>query len=547
MNSFFRSAQIVALILFVTNFLSSQSRSTYDALNEVFTSYDVVTIDASQLYQRAKAKSDLSNFVLDLGNGSTYRLNLSSVKIVSDRFVTREQISPTEIKTTYGTNIVTLRGEVNKVPNSKVALTLNDNYIYGYIKIGYNEYFIEPVYHLAAERTINKFVWYNAKDIIKKEAGTCAADAMEKYKSHYNNEKTENVGSRSVGECFELDYNFASDFSMFQKFSNTAGVLNYVTGVMNNVQTNYDTEFADEVVFVINQHFSSTCSSCDPWSNSTDAEVLLNSFTDWGPSGFTAGHDLAGIWTNRNFDGSTIGIAWLNAVCTSIRYHALQDWGGNAAQVRCMVAHEIGHNFGANHDASGTWIMSPSVSTTNNWSPTSIGVINATIQNSGCLGNCPASGAPTAIMDYTVIETCVPGKVQYNDVSIGGTSRTWTFPGGTPSTSTLQNPLITYNSVGTYNATLVSTNNAGSNTLTIPGVITTSASAVSNFTFTISGNTVTFTYTGTTNTDKFGNLAMVQTHLKPIQYILMRQMAYIQSNVRHLTRVALIQKQSTSQ
>ena len=41
----------------------------------------------------------------------------------------------------------------------------------------------------------------------------------------------------------------------------------------------------------------------------------------------------------------------------------------------------------------------------------------------------------------------------------------WTLPGGTPDTSTAQNPVITYNDPGVFNVTLIASNSVGSNTL----------------------------------------------------------------------------------
>jgi PKD repeat protein len=55
----------------------------------------------------------------------------------------------------------------------------------------------------------------------------------------------------------------------------------------------------------------------------------------------------------------------------------------------------------------------------------------------------------------------------YNPISI-----LWQFPGGTPSTSTLQDPIITYNSEGTYNVTLIATYAGKSDTLSLINYIT---------------------------------------------------------------------------
>lgn len=77
-----------------------------------------------------------------------------------------------------------------------------------------------------------------------------------------------------------------------------------------------------------------------------------------------------------------------------------------------------------------------------------------------------------------------PFNVQFKDLSINNPSSwNWTFEGGTPSTSNLQNPTVTYNSEGIYQVSLTCTNNAGNNTITKTSYISVSTSlAVENFT-----------------------------------------------------------------
>ncbi len=48
----------------------------------------------------------------------------------------------------------------------------------------------------------------------------------------------------------------------------------------------------------------------------------------------------------------------------------------------------------------------------------------------------------------------------------------WSFPGGTPSSSTLQNPVVTYEEPGTYDVSLIVQNAYGNDSQTIPGLIT---------------------------------------------------------------------------
>lgn len=73
--------------------------------------------------------------------------------------------------------------------------------------------------------------------------------------------------------------------------------------------------------------------------------------------------------------------------------------------------------------------------------------------------------------NFTTID--VGDTVTFTDLSTNNpTAWSWSFPGGTPSTSTAENPTVTYNTAGTYNVTLTASNSAGSDAETKNGYIT---------------------------------------------------------------------------
>jgi PKD repeat protein len=94
----------------------------------------------------------------------------------------------------------------------------------------------------------------------------------------------------------------------------------------------------------------------------------------------------------------------------------------------------------------------------------------------------------TPVADFSASATSVSegGTVSFTDLSANEpTSWSWTFAGGTPSSSTAQNPTVTYATAGTYDVTLVATNSAGSDTEVKTGYITvTSAPSVVTLSFT---------------------------------------------------------------
>lgn len=65
----------------------------------------------------------------------------------------------------------------------------------------------------------------------------------------------------------------------------------------------------------------------------------------------------------------------------------------------------------------------------------------------------------------SVTEICHGDQVQFTDQSTGNiTGWQWTFEGGTPSTSNLQNPLVTYQTPGDFDVSLTVTDGSNSNT-----------------------------------------------------------------------------------
>ncbi len=93
-------------------------------------------------------------------------------------------------------------------------------------------------------------------------------------------------------------------------------------------------------------------------------------------------------------------------------------------------------------------------------------------------------GPPMADFSFDVTEGCTGTTVQYTDLSYGNpnvNTWSWSFPGGTPSTSTSPNPTVVYNTEGTFNATLTVNNGSGSDAKTISNAVTINNSQIYSF------------------------------------------------------------------
>lgn len=460
------------------------------AYRKEFKNYTIGTFNAKVTSDMLRSKDEFDAIDLQV-EGKTFSFDLHAHDLRADNFrltVVNEtgtiDLQHTPNTTYYG---YTDRGY------HAVRITADDDFFYALIIQDHDEYYIEPAYDIVPTASHDQYVMYWASDVIHKEGEhACGAKNAPQHIMSPNNElPSQNHLDRSRDLCKTVQIALADDKLMYTKYGNSVpNVTNHNMGVINNVLANYDTEFNPDLQFSITQVFVVT--TTDPWTNSTDPGALLDDFTAWAPSHLSQ-HDVASLWTARDFDGNTVGLAWVQAVCTSVRYNVLQDFTSDAQLLRCTQAHEMGHNFGANHDSGSGFIMSPSVSNSNTWSALSITTINNYIATISCLSSCTAPAAPIADFSADQTNGCVAFTVHFLDQSQNSpTSWLWTFPGGTPASSTLQFPTVVYNTAGSYNVTLKATNAQGMNTLTKTNFITVGDDPVSDFDFTQNGFVVTF-------------------------------------------------------
>lgn len=99
------------------------------------------------------------------------------------------------------------------------------------------------------------------------------------------------------------------------------------------------------------------------------------------------------------------------------------------------------------------------------------------------------TNSPSVDFSATPTSGTAPLTVNYSDRSAGTvSSRSWSFPGGTPSTSTAANPVVVYNTAGNYDATLTVNGTATTTKQSIisvnsPQPLTVSISHCSNYYF----------------------------------------------------------------
>lgn len=135
---------------------------------------------------------------------------------------------------------------------------------------------------------------------------------------------------------------------------------------------------------------------------STAPSTLLNQFGTYSASGGFANPGIAHLFTGRDLDGSTVGIAYLSSLCSARYSVGVSQMVGVGTVGALIAAHEIGHNFGAPHDnqsnsaCSSTpsgFIMNPSVSgSANTFSSCSLSQMAPTIAAASCVRTSDGGG-----------------------------------------------------------------------------------------------------------------------------------------------------------
>ncbi len=105
---------------------------------------------------------------------------------------------------------------------------------------------------------------------------------------------------------------------------------------------------------------------------------------------------------------------------------------------------------------------------------------------------------PVAAFEADQTQGCEPLTVTFNDSSEGNPNAwLWSFPGGNPSSSTLQNPTIIYSTAGTYDVSLTASNDFGEHSSSSTGLIVVEPLPEAGFDFEVQNGGLTVIFSNT--------------------------------------------------
>ena len=158
--------------------------------------------------------------------------------------------------------------------------------------------------------------------------------------------------------AFDADHEFCLDYS-----SSTTNVGNRI--VTMNLQYEGEVSMTHEITTI----FVRT-SSNQPYTSS-DASTLFNQFRNaWNANRASIQQEAVQLVSGESIIGGTIGIAWVGAICTSCGYGMVEaDSHHHFASATDLSAHELEHNWNAQHGSCTSHTMNPSITSANTFDP----------------------------------------------------------------------------------------------------------------------------------------------------------------------------------
>ncbi len=173
------------------------------------------------------------------------------------------------------------------------------------------------------------------------------------------------TAAEAQGAIEEIEVGVIGDFEFTNAKGSDANAAAAITTRLNNVDGIFSSQVGVQISVTTIETFST---DTDPFTTN-DAGNLLEQLSDYRlatPAQNSNG--LTHLYTGRDLDGTTVGIAWTGALCSDYFGAGLSEGNDSATFDSLIAAHEIGHNFGSPHDGeagsaceseTGDWLMSP--------------------------------------------------------------------------------------------------------------------------------------------------------------------------------------------
>lgn len=306
-----------------------------------------------------------------------------------------------------------LRGTLRNLPGSWVRITRTPAGLYGMFSDGRQIYVIEPAHELAAsavtplEAAGNEPVVYRLADtVLPIDGASCGtvtlADVARGGQSgaaQFNATVAElQTAAAGLPPTRQMEVAVVGDFE-FSQLPFTGGLTpeQAIAARMNVVDGIFSEQVGVKLLFTLVTVFRD---AADPFSATTVPSMLLEEVGAWrAATTEQRSRGLTHLLTGRDLDNTTVGIAYVGALC---RTGQQARFGVGLSQVLIqsatisplIIAHELGHNFGAQHDGDPAYscaatqqsfLMAPSINNSGTFSQCSLDTIAPVVSSAACV------------------------------------------------------------------------------------------------------------------------------------------------------------------
>ena len=330
-----------------------------------------------------------------------------------------------------------LKGTIKDVPGSWVRLTLSDGRYSGALWDGTELYAISPRETLdtalLAPMQPAATAIYRLSDtqggLLEGTCGVAAADRassnpLEKFKALIH-ELRAAADSAFAAAPREIEVAMLADFELTSRLG--AGTARNLLEKANIVDGIFSSQLG---VSTIPTDFVTFATDSDPFTASEASSLLTQLGNHRSATAAIRSRGLAHLVTGRQLAGNIIGIAFLGSLCEAHAGSSLSE-SSDFIDSALIMAHELGHNFGAPHDAEAGSpcaaeplgrLMAPELNNSTTFSACSVQQMQAQIAAASCVVTSRNRDVAVSV-PATALQTIVnePIDVPIDLLSIGDT------------------------------------------------------------------------------------------------------------------------------
>jgi hypothetical protein len=367
-----------------------------DPVGKYMYRYERVTLDPT-----AAASKVGSTGVLSFQAGyEAFDIELEQHDLRAPGYVAQETLEDGTTRVLPSAPVTTYAGRVLNREGAYARFTIEGETLVGLIIDGEEHFFIEPLLNYTLSAKPTDYVFYRESDL-KPEAfpGTCDVTAAHKVGRAIDGVASKAEESAAVAATYVVQLATEADNEYVTALGSAQAANSEILSIVNQVDGVYQAELGIDFQVVLQNSYA----GADPYTNATSSSTILNEFRNrWNSAMTGVARDVAHLWTGKDMDGSTIGIAWVGVVCNAPTYsYGVSQRFTGTPQKYILSAHELGHNFDADHSdgqsGCSNTVMGSSVGNGFSFCTFSRNQITSHVNaNSSCLGSGTSPTAPAA-------------------------------------------------------------------------------------------------------------------------------------------------------